>query len=200
VSRRRIPPFGDGGRCDLGTLVPHSATGSPAADAAGATPKEIIAVLTAARRRLAVLASVLLLGLVAAGCGEVRAQTQWTQDRTDGVSATAGDIGIRNALVVADEDGRRATVLALFTNTGEPDELVSVQVAGSDAEPEGGPLTIPAQGAVSVGPDQTRVDVTGVDAQPGRRVDVEFIFANAPRASISALVQPADGIYAGALN
>ena len=91
--------------------------------------------LTAARRRLAVLASVLLLGLVAAGCGEVRAQTQWSQDRTHGVSATAGDIGIRNALVVADEDGRRATVLALFANTGEPDELVSVQVAGSDAEP-----------------------------------------------------------------
>lgn len=156
--------------------------------------------LSAARRRLAVLASVLLLALVAAGCGEVRAQTQWTQDRTHGVSATAGDIGVRNALVVADEEGRRATLLAMFTNRGEADELISVRIAGSDAEPEGGPLTLPARGTVSVGPDQTRVDVTGVDAQPGRRVDVEFIFANAPRASISALVQPADGIYAGALD
>jgi hypothetical protein len=157
-------------------------------------------VLSAARRRLAVLASVLLLGLVAAGCGEVRAQTQWSQDRTHGVSATAGDIGIRNALVVADEEGRQATVLALFTNSGEPDELVSVRVAGTEAEPEGGPLTIPARGTVSIGSDQNRVDVTGVDAEPGRRVDVEFVFANAPRASISALVQPADGIYADTLN
>lgn len=156
--------------------------------------------LSAARRRLAVLASVLLLGLVAAGCGEVRAQTQWTQDRTHGVSATAGDIGIRNALLVADQDGRRATLLALFTNSGQPDELVSVRIAGTDAEPEGGPLAIPARGSVSLGPDHTRLDVTGLDVQPGRRVDVEFIFADAPRASISALVQEADGIYAGALD
>ncbi|HEX6336726.1 MAG TPA: hypothetical protein VFZ85_07225 [Jiangellaceae bacterium] len=156
--------------------------------------------LSAARRRLAVLASVLLLGLVAAGCGEVREQTQWSQDRTDGVSATAGDIGIRNALVVADEEGRQATVLAMFTNRGGPDELVSVRVAGSEAEPEGGPLAIPDGGTVSVGPNQTRVDVAGVDAQPGRRVDIEFVFANAPRASVSALVQPADGVYADALD
>lgn len=156
--------------------------------------------LSAARRRLAILASVLLVGLVAVGCGEVRAQTQWSGDRTDGVSATAGDIGIRNALVVADEDSRQATVLAMFSNRGEADELVSVRVGGRDAEPEGGPLTIPARGNVSLGPDHTRLDVTGATAEPGRGIELVFIFANAPRATVSALVQPADGIYADALN
>jgi hypothetical protein len=162
--------------------------------------KEIIAVLSAARRRLAVLALVLLVGLVAAGCGAVREQTQWSVDRTDGVSGTAGDIGIRNALVVADDEGRQATVIAMFDNArGSADELVSVRVGGRDVEPEGGPLEIPAGGNVSLGPDRTRLDVTGADAQPGRRVELEFIFANAPRASVSALVQRAEGIYADAL-
>ena len=157
--------------------------------------------LSAARRRLAVIASVLLLGLVAAGCGEVREQTQWTGSRTHGVSVNAGDIGIRNALVVADEDGQQATVLAMFANSGvADDELVAIRVEGLDVEPEGGPLAIPARGNVSVGPDHTRLDVTGAAAEPGRRIDLEFIFANAPRATVSALVQPADGIYAGALN
>ena len=156
--------------------------------------------LSAARRRLAVLASVLLVALVAAGCGEVRAQTQWSGDRTHGVSATAGDIGIRNALVVADETGQEATILAMFANRGDADELVSIRVGDGTAEPEGGPLEIPARSTVSIGPDHTRVDVTGVGAEPGRRVELEFIFASAPRATVSALVQAAEGIYADALN
>ncbi|HEX6232155.1 MAG TPA: hypothetical protein VFZ63_03430 [Jiangellaceae bacterium] len=184
-----------------GTLGPRSAAGALAVGTQLVTPKEIIAVLSAAQRRLAVLASVLLVGLVAAGCGAVREQTQWQADRTHGVSATAGDIGIRNALVVADDEGRRATVIAMFDNArGEADELVSIRVGGRDAEPEGGPMEIPAGGNVSLGPDHTRLDVTGADAQPGRRVELEFIFANAPRATVNALVLSADGIYADALN
>jgi hypothetical protein len=157
-------------------------------------------VLLAARRRLALLASVSLLGLLAVGCGDVREQTQWSGDRTHGVSATAGDIGIRNALVVADEDGRQATVFATFANSGSADELVTVRVGNRDVEPDGGPLEIPANGFATVGPDATRLDVTGAQAQPGQRVELEFIFADAPRATVNALVQADAGIYAGALD
>jgi copper(I)-binding protein len=158
-------------------------------------------VLLAARRRLALIASVSLLGLLAIGCGDVREQTQWSADRTNGVSATAGDIGIRNALVVADEAGRQATVFATFANSGSSaDELVAVRVGDRDAEPDSGPLEIPANGFATVAPDATRLDVTGAQAQPGQRVELEFIFADAPRATVSALVQADAGIYAGALD
>ncbi len=156
--------------------------------------------LSAARRRLVVLASVLLVGLVAVGCGDVREQTQFSSDRTQGVSATAGDITIRNALLVADDTGEQATVLAMFANRGDVDELVSVRVGDQTAEPEGGPLEIPARGTASIGPDHTRVDVMGVGVEPGRRVEMEFIFANGPRATANVLVQPAEGIYANALD
>lgn len=152
--------------------------------------------LPAARRRLATLVTVSLLALIAAGCGEVREQTQWSDDRTDGVSATAGDVQIRNALVVATEDGSEATVLAVLANRGADDELVRVRVADTESEPEGGALAIPARGYAAVGPDTTRLDVTGVDVMPGLRVDLEFIFDSAPRATVSALVQPAEGVYA----
>lgn len=156
--------------------------------------------LPATRRRFATLITVSLLALIAAGCGEVREQTQWSDDRTDGVSATAGDVHIRNALLVATEDGSEATVLATFANRSAADELVQVRVADSEAEPEGGPLTIPARGFTTVGPDSTRLDVSGVDVMPGLRVEVEFIFGSAPRATVSALVQADEGVYAGAFD
>lgn len=156
--------------------------------------------LPAARRRFATLVTVSLLALIAAGCGEVREQTQWSDDRTDGVSASAGDVQIRNALVVATEDGSDATVLAIFANRGAADELVRVRVADGESEPDGGPLEIPARGFAAVGPAATRLDVTGVDLSPGLRVEVEFIFESAPRATVSALVQPDEGIYADAFD
>ncbi len=162
--------------------------------------KEIIAVLSAARRRLAVLASVLLLGLVATGCGDVREQTQWSGGRVQGVNADAGDIGIRNVVVVSDSESQQATVLAAFVNNGNQDELVSVRVGSTQAEPEGGSLTIPANAGATLGPDGTRLDVEGVDVQPGRTVELEFIFGSAPRATVGALVEPPEGIYADALN
>ena len=102
--------------------------------------------------------------------------------------------------LVADETGEQATVLAVFANRGDADELVSVRVGDQTAEPEGGPLEIPARGTASIGPGHTRVDVAGVGVEPGRRVDMEFIFASGPRATANVLVQPDEGIYAGALD
>ena len=156
--------------------------------------------LSAARRRLPVFASVLLLGLVAAGCGEVREQTQWSGGRMQGVNTDAGEIAIRDVVVVSDIDGQQATVLAMLVNSGDEDELVRVRVGSVEAEPEGGSLTIPAGGAARLGPDGTRLDAEGVDVQPGMRVEVELVFGSAPRATVDTLVQAADGVYADALD
>jgi hypothetical protein len=152
------------------------------------------------RRPLAALVTIAGLTLAAAGCAGVRAQTQVWYEPADGVSTEAGDIGVRNVLLVADEDGRVATVIATFANTGPEDELVEVRVGDRIATPTTGPVEIPEGGYARLGPDQVRVDVFRADVQPGEFVDVEFVFRDAPRAEVQALVQPAEGEYETALD
>lgn len=153
----------------------------------------------AIHRRAGFLAAILSFSLVAAGCAGVREQTQWSADRTRGVSATAGDVEIRNALVVADADNSQATLMATFANRGDNDELVTVRIGDATGQPDGGPLTIPGGGFATLSPDGAGVDVRSTQARPGRTIEIEFIFAAAPRATVNALVQSADGQYAGAL-
>ncbi|HEY9375964.1 MAG TPA: hypothetical protein VIQ02_02575 [Jiangellaceae bacterium] len=153
------------------------------------------------RRPLAALVTIVGLTLAATGCAGVRSQTQEWYEPADGVSTEAGDIGVRNALVVADEDGAVATVLATFANTGEEDELVEVHVGDRIATPTTGPVEIPEGGYARIGPDDdARIDVFGADVQPGEFVDVEFVFQEAPRAEVQALVQRAEGDYEAALD
>ncbi len=157
--------------------------------------------LSDVRRRLLTIVAVSLRGLLAAGCGDVREQTQWSwdADRTHGVSARAGDVTIRNALIVADESGEQATVMAVFANRGPEDELVRVVVNGAEGEPEGGPLTIPANGFVRLDAVENRLDLQGIGTTPGQRTQIEFIFGAAPRATVNALVLANEGIYASVL-
>jgi hypothetical protein len=156
-------------------------------------------VLSEVRRRLAVLVAVPLIGLLAAACGEVREQTQWSGDRTHGVSAIAGDIEIRNALIVADENGGQATLMATFANRGPADELQRVVVNGGEAEPADGPLEIPARRFARLDADENRLDLQDIRTTPGLRTEVEFIFGAAPRATVSVLVLADEGLYADVL-
>lgn len=150
--------------------------------------------------RLAVFATVAALGLAVAGCAGVRSQSQWMSDRHRGVSALAGEISIDGALVVTAEEGDRATVLANLANDGAEDELLWVRVASVEEEPDGGPLTIPADGYAMLGPDGTRLDVEDAGVEIGRLAEVEFVFASAPRATVQTIVQADEGIYEGVLD
>ncbi|MGH8775757.1 MAG: hypothetical protein ACRDWI_11465 [Jiangellaceae bacterium] len=147
---------------------------------------------------VAVLGAVVL-SLAVAGCGSVRAQTQQGSTLGDGVSGEAGDISLRNVVVVATDSGDASTVLASFANRGADDELDQVRVNGSIATPTGGSLDLPAGGFASLGPDSTRLDVGGADTVPGRFVEVQFVFAEAPRVTVDALVQTATRQYENAL-
>ena len=152
------------------------------------------------RRPLAALVTIVGLTLAAAGCASVRSQTQAWYEPADGVSAEAGDIAVRNVLLVADEDGAVATLIATFANTGLEDEFVEARIGDRVAMPTTGPVEIPEGGYARLGPDQTRLDVFGADVQPGQFVDVEFVFRDAPRADLQALVQRAEGDYEAALD
>ena len=151
------------------------------------------------RQPLAVLAATSVLALILTGCGSTRTQTQQWYTPADGASAEAGDIGVRNVVVVADESGEESTVLATFANRGEEDQLLEVRVGDVNATPTGGDLAIPADGYATLGPGETRVDVGGADTVPGSFVEVEFRFERAPRTTVDALVQAAEGDYEDAL-
>lgn len=149
-------------------------------------------------RRLVLAAAVPVVTLSIAGCS-IHEQTQRWYSADNGVSAEAGDIGLRNVLVVSDGEGR-ATVVASFTNRGDAtDELLEVVVQDVAVEPGEGALEIPAGGMAAVGPDAVRVDVDVDDVAPGYTTEVEFRFADAPRTTVQALVRPAEGVYAEAL-
>jgi hypothetical protein len=147
------------------------------------------------RQPVAALAAICVLALVLTGCGSIRTQTQQWYTPADGVNAEAGDIALRNVLVVATESGDASTVLATFANRGEEDHLVEVRVGDTTATPTGGDLTIPANGYATLGPGGTRVDVEGADTVPGTFVELEFLFESAPRTTVDALVKPAEGDY-----
>jgi hypothetical protein len=154
------------------------------------------------RRPLAALITIPVLSLAVVGCASVRAQTQLWYEPADGVSADAGGIAIRNVVLVADEEGSVATLLSTLANEGATDELVEVRVGESIVPPVGGRLEIPEDGYARLGPGpgEVRLDVFGADARPGQFVDVEFVFRDAPRAEVQALVQRAEGDYEGALD
>ena len=151
------------------------------------------------RRRTAILAALPVLALALVGCGSVHEQTQQVSDPAGGSSANAGDIAIRNVVVVASENGDEATVFASFANRGAEDRLMEVRVGEFAATPPDGSLEIPAGGYASLSPDSTRLDVEGGDIEPGQFVEIEFRFDEAPRATVDALVKPADGPYEDAL-
>jgi hypothetical protein len=126
--------------------------------------------------------------------------TQGWYDATDGGSADAGPIEIRNILVVASADGE-ATLIASFINDGGPDSLVEVTIGEGVATPESGPLELTPDAATNVGPtSDTRVDLAGTGAVPGLTVDVEFKFESAPRVSVNTIVAEDVGIYADAFS
>ena len=151
--------------------------------------------------RSAGIAAAMLLGFLAGACGSYAATTSQTQIWSDpGTSGTAGDIAIRDAVLVADDEGQRATLYAAFANMAGADAVLHVRVGDVEAVPAGGPLVIPTQGYAALSPDAVRLDVDGADSVPGYFVEVEFVFAEAPRTTLDVLVRSDDGYYAGSLD
>lgn len=159
-------------------------------------------------KRGSTIAAAFLLGAAVSACGnyaEVTSQTQIWRDQ--GASGMAGDVELRNAVLVADSGGERTTLYTAFANTADADEVVRVRVGEVWAEPEGGPLVIPTLGYAALAPrptalssQVTRLDVAGADTGPGYFVEVEYVFAEAPRIMLNVPVHTDDGYYSGSLD
>ncbi|MCU1472152.1 MAG: hypothetical protein JWQ92_220 [Amnibacterium sp.] len=124
-----------------------------------------------------VAASVALAGLIvlgASGCEFISPQdTTQINQVADGMDATVGKVGIRNALLFT-AGGTDANLVTTLVNTGSAAATVSMQYTSSTG-PTTQQLTVPANGALSVRPggDQV-VTLSQVTAKAGALFPVYF--------------------------
>ncbi|AEW94846.1 MULTISPECIES: hypothetical protein [Streptomycetaceae] len=153
--------------------------------------------------RRGALAAVLALSVVpfAAACG-AGDDSQTLQVQPNVVSTSVGDIQIQNANIITEPNGKGpATVTArVFNNSASPQQLTSISVDGVSTPvkltgPDGktGPLTVPANGAITLGgagnPSAVLSDSAGLSQ--GDFHKTTFSLSSTGQVSLSPLVVPA---------
>lgn len=120
-----------------------------------------------------VLAAGILIGTT--GCGLIAPQaTQLQYDPSDGVGADVGQVDIRNALLIADEEGTSATLVASLVNRGDESHRVSIQFQG-DTGKVTEEITVPAKSSVVLGGDEgPTLTFREIEAEPGSLFPVFF--------------------------
>ncbi|MFK4760522.1 DNA modification methylase [Microbacterium sp. ZW T5_45] len=119
----------------------------------------------------AALSALVLLG--ATGCTFISPQaTTINYSASDGVNVSdeSGPIVVRNAFIVANEDGSVGNfVAALVNQTGER-ETLTISIDGFDPFT----VTIPANGRISLGADEEPLRIVDLDTQPGATIEMHF--------------------------
>ncbi|WP_217181975.1 hypothetical protein [Streptomyces sp. AC495_CC817] len=119
----------------------------------------------------AALSALVVLG--ATGCTFISPQaTKIEYSPSDGVnvSDTDGPLEVRNAFVVANEDGSVGNFVAAIVNPTDDSATLTITVAGID------PLTITVKGndSVSLGADEAPLRIDDLDHKPGSTVEIHF--------------------------
>ena len=136
------------------------------------------------KARLAASAALALgLTLGASGCAMVTHQaTTERYDASDGVSASVGDLDLRNILVISD-DGDEGNLVMTVVNTGDEDVELGVQFGegGGDTST----VEIESGGTVALGADDVEgIDVLdpvllqGIDTEPGALLPMYFQYGD----------------------
>lgn len=130
-----------------------------------------------------VLALSLSVGM--AGCTLITPQaTTHHYDASDGVGGSVGSIDVRNALIIADSQGKVGNLVVTFVNTSDKPHRVTVQHGSSNHY-----VTVPAFGVKKIGAKGTkRVLITNLGAKPGALTDVFFQYSDETGVQLSVPV------------
>ncbi len=122
-------------------------------------------------RRLAPLALGVAVVLGATGCSMISPQaTTIEYSASDGVNVPAsGPLKIRNAMVIANEDGTLGNLVAAIVNDTDEPQTLNVGVGGRVAT-----VPVPARTAVSLGVDEDPLLIDALGVKPGETVDIAF--------------------------
>lgn len=120
----------------------------------------------------AALSALVLLG--ATGCTFITPQsTEINYSASDGVNVSDSDgpLDVRNALIVANEDGTVGNLVAAVVNPTTERATLTITFAGIDPFT----VTVPAGKTVSFGADgKEPLRIVGLDTKPGATVEVRF--------------------------
>jgi len=119
----------------------------------------------------AAISALVLLG--ATGCTFITPQATKTEyAASDGVNVSDqdGPIAVRNALIIANEDGSVGNFVGAVVNPSQDRATLTVSLEGGDPFQ----ITVPAGGRISFGADEEPVEITGLDTMPGATVAMHF--------------------------
>lgn len=148
------------------------------------------------RRLIASLAVGAALVLTATGCSMVSPQaTTITYAAAEGTNVYAsGPIEVRNAQIVANEDGTEGNFVAALVNATDEEHTVIVDFGDAAREPL--EIDVPANSTKSLGSDDHRpMAIKGFDALPGTDVFTVFQSGDADGVMVSVPVLNGDLNY-----
>ncbi|GAB3602594.1 DNA modification methylase [Microbacterium aureliae] len=130
---------------------------------------------TKTRRALALAVAGAAVATTLTGCSMISTQATTIQyNPSDGVGASAGPIEVRNALIIADDEGSAGNMLAALVNTTDSPATITIEIG------EGGSILsetvqVPARTTVSLGADgEDPLLIEGLDTMPGADVPAYF--------------------------
>ena len=149
------------------------------------------------RRRLAALATVLLVPVLGA-CGPSGFNSNYQTDEIYqpgiGVNERSGTVDVLGAVVVSTSSGRGTFVAGLANNDLEQDDTLN-SITGEDVQVTvSTPVQVPAEGFVNLA-ESGAVSVTGESVRPGEFVRLTLEFASGQTTEINAPVVPYEGEY-----
>lgn len=146
------------------------------------------------RRALIALATVGLLSLTSGCALWSNVTTQRPAVLSDGVSASVGDVGVRNLLVIGDE-GKEGVVSGALVNLGTRQATVTVTTEGA-AQPVQVP--VPVGGLVTLGGEGTdaTVVVGELKVPAGALMAVQLSSPAGGQVSVRVPVLPSSSYYA----
>jgi hypothetical protein len=119
----------------------------------------------------AALSALVILG--ATGCTFITPQsTQIEYPASDGVnvSSDSGPVVVRNAFIVATEDGSVGNFIGALVNESGERETVTITVAGIDPFT----VTVPGNDSISLGATAEPLRIVDLNTQPGATIEVHF--------------------------
>ncbi len=149
-------------------------------------------------KRIYLLPLPVLMAAALAGCHSGQDANTTMQDETgNGIKMEAGAMQVASVTIVAGDEGSGVgAVSAVLVNNGmEPEELVSITVAGDEAELTPGEVVVEAGSSVPIASNAEVQAEVPLDALAGEFVEVAFLFGSAGVASDDVLVVPAIGYY-----
>ncbi|MEZ3161639.1 DNA modification methylase [Microbacterium sp. BWT-B31] len=124
-------------------------------------------------RLIASLAVTFAVAVATTGCSMLAPQaTTIPYSPSDGVNVPdSGPLEVRNALIVADEDGRDGNLIAAIVNDTDRSQTLTIEFGEPAVKAT---VPVPARSVVSLGTEREPLLLEGIDADLGSNLEIHF--------------------------